>query len=150
MSISRATSSKPLPEKVGAVVQEARWLLVGLLGIYLGIILLGFDIADPGWSHAATVTEVMNPGGRLGAWVSDLLLYLLGFSAWWLVVLPFFLLAKNQLLLVTPRSNPAARHGIGRMTANENAFLHCGGQLVACVLPSISETKNLKVTKPHS
>ncbi|HQN47783.1 MAG TPA: DNA translocase FtsK 4TM domain-containing protein, partial [Rugosibacter sp.] len=55
MSISRVTSSKPLPEKVGAVVQEARWLLVGLLGIYLGIILFGFNIADPGWSHAATV-----------------------------------------------------------------------------------------------
>lgn len=109
MSISRATSSKPLPEKVRAVVQEARWLLVGLLGIYLGIILLGFNVADPGWSHAATVTEVMNPGGRLGAWVSDLLLYLLGFSAWWLVVLPFFLLARgyhrvNYLFEVDRRS----------------------------------------------
>ena len=75
------------------LVHEARWLLVGLLGIYLGLVLWGFDRADPGWSHAAAVERIANPGGRFGAWLSDLLLYLFGFSAWWWVALPFFLLA---------------------------------------------------------
>jgi S-DNA-T family DNA segregation ATPase FtsK/SpoIIIE len=75
------------------LVHEARWLLVGLAGMYLALVLWGFDRADPGWSHAAAADHIANPGGRVGAWLSDLLLYLFGFSAWWWVVLPFFLVA---------------------------------------------------------
>ncbi|MCM2289099.1 MAG: DNA translocase FtsK 4TM domain-containing protein [Sulfuritalea sp.] len=85
--------STPLPEKIALLVHEARWLLVGLAGLYLGLVLWGFDRADPGWSHAAMVESIANPGGRFGAWLSDLLLYLFGFSAWWWVALPLFLLA---------------------------------------------------------
>ncbi len=95
MSAISATESvsTPLPEKIALLVHEARWLLVGLAGLYLGLVLWGFDRADPGWSHAAMVERVANPGGRFGAWLSDLLLYLFGFSAWWWVALPLFLLA---------------------------------------------------------
>ena len=83
----------PLPEKIALLVHEARWLLVGLAGLYLGLGLWGFDRADPGWSHSALVERIANPGGRFGAWLSDLLLYLFGFSAWWWVALPFFMVA---------------------------------------------------------
>jgi len=94
MSAISATESvsTPLPEKIALLVHEARWLLVGLAGLYLGLVLWGFDRADPGWSHAATVERIANPGGRFGAWLADLLLYLFGLSAWWWVALPFFLL----------------------------------------------------------
>ncbi|MBK7768253.1 MAG: DNA translocase FtsK 4TM domain-containing protein [Sulfuritalea sp.] len=85
--------STPLPEKIALLVHEARWLLVGLAGLYLALVLWGFDRADPGWSHAVAVQRVANPGGRFGAWLSDLLLYLFGLSAWWWAALPFFLLA---------------------------------------------------------
>ncbi len=85
--------STPLPEKIALLVHEARWLLVGLVGLYLGLILWGFERGDPGWSHAAATESIANPGGRFGAWLSDLLLYLFGLSAWWWVVLPFLLLA---------------------------------------------------------
>ena len=87
--------SEPLPEKIASLVHEARWLLVGLLGIYLVLILLGYDRADPGWSHASTMERIANPGGRFGAWLSDLLLYVFGISAWWLAMLPLFLLARG-------------------------------------------------------
>jgi S-DNA-T family DNA segregation ATPase FtsK/SpoIIIE len=87
------SASTPLPEKIALLVHEARWLLVGLVGLYLGLVLWGFERTDPGWSHAATVERIANPGGRFGAWLSDLLLYLFGLSAWWWVALPFFLLA---------------------------------------------------------
>jgi S-DNA-T family DNA segregation ATPase FtsK/SpoIIIE len=83
----------PLPEKIAMLVHEARWLLVGLAGLYLGLVLWGFERADPGWSHAVTVERIANPGGKFGAWLADLLLYLFGLSAWWWVALPFFLLA---------------------------------------------------------
>ncbi len=85
--------STPLPERIALLVHEARWLLLGLAGLYLAIVLWGFDRADPGWSHGASVDHIVNPGGRFGAWLSDLLLYLFGISAWWWVALPFFLLA---------------------------------------------------------
>jgi S-DNA-T family DNA segregation ATPase FtsK/SpoIIIE len=87
------SASTPLPEKIALLVHEARWLLVGLAGFYLALILWGFERADPGWSHAAVVDRVANPGGRFGAWFADLLLYLFGLSAWWWVALLFVLLA---------------------------------------------------------
>jgi len=93
MNAVSVSPSTPLPEKIALLVHEARWLLVGLAGLYLGLVLWGFDRADPGWSHSAIVERIANPGGRLGAWLSDLLLYLFGLSAWWWVALPFFMLA---------------------------------------------------------
>jgi S-DNA-T family DNA segregation ATPase FtsK/SpoIIIE len=77
----------PLPEKIALLVHEARWLVVAAVGAYLGLVLWGFNIADPGWSHAAMVDRISNPGGRAGAWLADLLLYLFGFSAWLWVAL---------------------------------------------------------------
>ena len=85
--------STPLPERLIALVHEARWLLVGLFGLYLALVLWGFDRGDPGWSHAGTAERIANPGGRFGAWFADLLLYVFGLSAWWWVALPLFLLA---------------------------------------------------------
>ena len=59
--------SPPLPEKIALLVHEARWLLVGLAGLYLALILWGFERGDPGWSHAAVVERIANPGGRFSA-----------------------------------------------------------------------------------
>ncbi len=83
--------AQPLPEKIAALVHEARWLAVAAAALYLGLILWGFNIADPGWSHAAHADGISNPGGRFGAWLADLLLYLFGFSAWWSVLFLLFL-----------------------------------------------------------
>ena len=77
VSASDSTAT-PLPEKLALLVHEARWLLVGLGGLYLALVLWGFDRADPGWSHSAAVERIANPGGRFGAWLGDLLLYLFG------------------------------------------------------------------------
>ena len=80
-----STRPVPLPEKIASLLQEARWLLLGVLAAYLAIVLFGYAKSDPGWSHAVYVERVSNPGGRFGAWLSDLLLYLFGLSAWWWV-----------------------------------------------------------------
>jgi DNA segregation ATPase FtsK/SpoIIIE, S-DNA-T family len=88
-----STRPLPLPEKIASLLQEARWLLLGVLALYVALILFGYSKADPGWSHAVQVERVSNPGGRFGAWVSDLLFYLFGLSAWWWVVFLGFGLA---------------------------------------------------------
>ncbi|MDR3214640.1 MAG: DNA translocase FtsK 4TM domain-containing protein [Azoarcus sp.] len=83
--MSSRSPSHPLPERISLLLQEARWLILGVMSLYIGMVLLGYDKADPGWSHASPA-EVLNPGGRFGAWLADLLLYLHGISAWWWVV----------------------------------------------------------------
>jgi S-DNA-T family DNA segregation ATPase FtsK/SpoIIIE len=80
-------SRAPLPERLLGLLRESRLLLLVAVALYLILILFGFDRNDPAWSHTATGAVTSNPGGLAGAWLSDLLLYLFGFSAWWLVAL---------------------------------------------------------------
>ena len=93
LALAQRNPSVPLPEKIAALVHEVRWLLVAGVGLYLALILWGFNPADPGWSHAVHENVITNPGGRFGAWFADLLLYVFGLSAWWWVALMFFLVA---------------------------------------------------------
>lgn len=87
-----ATPAKALPEKIALLMHEARWLLVGAFGVYLSLVLWGFNRSDPGWSHASAVQTITNPGGRAGAWLADILLYFFGLSAWGIVALVVFLI----------------------------------------------------------
>ncbi|MBI3141043.1 MAG: DNA translocase FtsK 4TM domain-containing protein [Rhodocyclales bacterium] len=87
------TAAQPLPEKIAALLQEARWLVLAAIALYIGLVLFGYSQADPGWSHAVQVERIANPGGRFGAWLADLLLYLFGISAWWWVLFLLFTVA---------------------------------------------------------
>ncbi|WP_317203404.1 DNA translocase FtsK [Janthinobacterium sp.] len=78
-----ATERQPLPNRLVRLLSEARWFALAAFGLYFLLIMISFTKADPGWSHASVVPKVANLGGRAGAWVSDLLLYIFGFSAWW-------------------------------------------------------------------
>jgi len=72
--------------KLFMLLRESRWLLLVASASYIAMVLFGYNPADPAWSHSATGALTSNPGGVLGAYFSDLMLYLFGFSAWWLVV----------------------------------------------------------------
>lgn len=85
---SRREAAAP---KTAGVVREAWWLVLVTVGAYLAVILFTYHRDDPSWSHSASDNAVIhNAGGAFGAWVSDILLYLFGFSAWWWVVLAFY------------------------------------------------------------
>ncbi|MBV7536584.1 DNA translocase FtsK 4TM domain-containing protein [Duganella sp. sic0402] len=77
------TERQPLPNRLVRLLSEARWLALAVLGLYFVLILASYHKMDPGWSHGTLVPEVHNLGGRAGAWLSDLLLYIFGVSAWW-------------------------------------------------------------------
>ncbi|GAA5159350.1 DNA translocase FtsK [Viridibacterium curvum] len=87
---ANSQASVPLPEKIGALLREARWLVLAVVGAYVAMILFGYDKGDPGWSNAVGPGVIHNPGGRFGAWLADLLLLLLGSSAWWVVLFLFW------------------------------------------------------------
>jgi DNA segregation ATPase FtsK/SpoIIIE, S-DNA-T family len=57
-----------------------------MAAVYLVLTLLTFTTADPGWSRTGSGATISNAGGRFGAWLADLLLYLSGVSAYWWVV----------------------------------------------------------------
>ncbi len=88
---SRAARN-PLPPKIAALVRESGWFALLALALYLALILFTYSKADPGWSHASDA-GIHNSGGRVGAWIADVLLYLFGLSAYWWVVLCGFLVA---------------------------------------------------------
>ncbi len=58
------------------------------LAVWLGLVLATWHASDPAWSHSVHAGVTLNRGGRLGAYMSDLLLFLFGYSAWlWVVLL---------------------------------------------------------------
>jgi len=87
MSTLNRTDTPPLPGKIAALLRESKWFALLALALYLLLILVTFDKSDPGWFHSTAAAAARNAGGRAGAWLSELLLYLFGISAYWLVVL---------------------------------------------------------------
>ena len=87
MRAAKTTETPPLPGKIAALLRESKWFALLALALYLLLVLVTFDKADPGWFHSTATTVARNAGGRAGAWLSELLLYLFGVSAYWLVAL---------------------------------------------------------------
>ncbi|MFA6970311.1 MAG: DNA translocase FtsK 4TM domain-containing protein [Gallionella sp.] len=82
-----AEDSRDLPgNKLFSLLRESRWLLLVAGALYFTVALYGYHPADSAWSHSAETAHIYNPTGVLGAYLSDLLFYLFGVSAWWLVL----------------------------------------------------------------
>ncbi|HYS12617.1 MAG TPA: DNA translocase FtsK 4TM domain-containing protein, partial [Burkholderiaceae bacterium] len=79
---SQRNEDPPAPSRVARLLAEAAYIIGALVVLALAAFLLTYDRADPGFSHAVTAVPVGNAGGRVGAWIADLLLYVFGFSAW--------------------------------------------------------------------
>ncbi|MGZ8288611.1 MAG: DNA translocase FtsK [Telluria sp.] len=83
-SYTRSTTVRqPLPNRLVRLLSEARWIALAVVFLYFVMILISYNKADPGWSHEIQVPRVMNLGGRAGAYLADLMLFIFGFSAWW-------------------------------------------------------------------
>ena len=85
MSLQKAARN-PLPPKIAALLRESWWIAFVALAFYLVLILYTYNPSDPGWSHSLDTEKVQNAGGRVGAWIADVLLYVFGLSAYWWAV----------------------------------------------------------------
>ena len=88
-----ASGQTPLPARLAGLVREAKWLLLGALALYFLLVFATYHRSDPGWSHTGTEAVARNAGGAFGAWFADIVLYLFGLSAYWLVALCAFAVA---------------------------------------------------------
>ncbi|MCC7456788.1 MAG: DNA translocase FtsK 4TM domain-containing protein, partial [Nitrospira sp.] len=91
MARTQNAASNPLPPKLAGLLKESWWFVFIAVALYLVLILLTYSKADPGWSHSIEPEKIGNAGGRFGAWLADVLLYVFGMSAYWWVVFCLFL-----------------------------------------------------------
>jgi len=100
----RRTTSPPreLSPRIARLLRESWLLLVVAAFLYLALALATYTRSDPGWSSTGAGTSIANRGGVVGAWLSDLLLYLFGFSAWWWVVGGVVLVVLGYRRVVQP------------------------------------------------
>src|SRR2546430_10796061 len=100
-----------LSPKAAALVRESCWFLFVALLTFLTLTLATYHKADAGWSYSGTGAMIQNKGGALGAWLSDLLFYLFGFSAWWWVFAGIVLVvAGYRRMLAADRADVDRRH----------------------------------------
>jgi DNA segregation ATPase FtsK/SpoIIIE, S-DNA-T family len=85
---SAAEPATPNPRRQ-RLVRDIAMIMIAPFLLYLLVTLFTFSPSDPGWSHSGSVTAPLhNAGGRVGAFLADVLLYLCGYVAF---VLPFIL-----------------------------------------------------------
>ena len=75
-----------LSPRFARLVRESWCLLVAAVLVYIALILSTYTKSDRGFSFTGTTDTIANRGGVVGAYLSDLLLYLFGLSAWWWVI----------------------------------------------------------------
>ena len=110
--VNQDSSTKSvLPPKVVVLLREVGLLLSSGVLAYLTLVLSTYDPLDPAWSRQSTLEDASNAGGVVGAHISDVLLYLFGISAWWIVL-------AGTLLVVR-----AYRHTARRITENPKVVL---------------------------
>ena len=106
-----SSTKSVLPPKLVILLREVGLLLSSGVLAYLTLVLFTYNSFDPAWSRQSSAQEAINAGGVVGAHISDVLLYLFGFSTWWIVLV-------GTLLVIR-----AYRHTARRLTENPKVVL---------------------------
>jgi len=86
--LNYSSNAPALPHRMSRLLTEIRWFAQVLCAAFLLIALLSYNSHDPSWFNAVHVDHIGNWGGRVGAWIADMLLLLFGVSAYgWILLL---------------------------------------------------------------
>lgn len=84
--MSQATRNKAqeplLTPAVWRLLREAGFYILSAIAVYLLLSLGSYSPEDPSWSHAGPAKSLNNLGGRVGAYIVDVLFNLFGFLAY--------------------------------------------------------------------
>lgn len=83
------TTAVPIASAFYRRLHEALLIVVFSAGAFVLLSLLTYHRADPSWSHQVDNVKILNAGGRVGAWLSDFLLYLFGYITYFFPILLF-------------------------------------------------------------
>src|SRR3989304_7462537 len=75
----KRTPAEPLGNQLSRNIKEVSMIALGALSVYLFIALVSYHPDAPGWSRTGSVEAIKNNAGVAGAWIADVLLYLLGY-----------------------------------------------------------------------
>ncbi len=64
------------------LLREGMLIFTLAAAFFLFVALFSYHRVDSGWSHATQAKHVINSAGRVGAWISDLFLYIFGYFAY--------------------------------------------------------------------
>jgi DNA segregation ATPase FtsK/SpoIIIE, S-DNA-T family len=103
-SKARAAAPAARPRAL-RLLGEAALIVAAVAVLALAAFLFTYHRSDPGFSHAGPQLAVQNAGGRVGAWLADLLYLVFGLSAWWWVAAAAAWTIRNFRRLHTPYSD---------------------------------------------
>jgi DNA segregation ATPase FtsK/SpoIIIE, S-DNA-T family len=83
---SVSQSPNKLSEGTRSRLRESAFVLLLPVALYLFFSLWSYSPADPSWSHVSNAEVIHNLGGRAGAHLADLMLYLFGYFAYLLPI----------------------------------------------------------------
>ena len=81
-AVRKQRASTYFQEYFRHLLREASLIFSLAACVFLTIALLSYHYTDPAWSHHSSHLIVKNAAGRVGAWLSDFLLYLFGYWAY--------------------------------------------------------------------
>lgn len=81
---------------------EVGIIVSAFIAVFITLSLFSFSPVDPSWSQQQWVADIENSGGRVGAWVADILFFGFGFLAY---LIPFIIVAFAWILLWKPTFN---------------------------------------------
>lgn len=85
-----SSSDTPFTDYFRHRLREGILIAAGAAALFLLLALLTHAADDPVWSQVKHADGVLNLGGRAGAFLSDFLLYLFGYLAYWLPFILFY------------------------------------------------------------
>lgn len=126
---SRSQASKKNDEQVEVPKQPIHWILkdaivlacIGL-SFFLFLVLFSYHGSDPGFETASASQDIQNYGGRTGAWIASLLLYLFGLFGF---LIPFGIFMAGMVTLKI-------------RAQGETDYLHFGLSLTGLILLIVS------------
>lgn len=77
----------PLPQELYHRLREGILILTIAFALYILLSLVTYHPSDPGWSRAASTHDIVNAGGRVGAYLADILFSFVGYWAYCLPIM---------------------------------------------------------------
>ena len=137
-------AAPPPPAKPNPLRTPLWLLLSGLLWCLVVLALVSHDRSDAAFSISGGRDMYANRFGAVGAWISDLLLFTFGYSAWWLLLIGLrsWLSSLAGLLRADAEQAPAAN------SARSTALCFLGVILLMCASCSL-EWSRLYLWEPR-